>query len=120
MTIPRSQTPVHPLPHVTTFAVVAISAMLTLKVRRILHLRYARRAGNILQAKKSGNRTDKGHLPEGLRFEYPTLYRLLVRTIFTTQKSRQKSQHFPVPLDLAQPRGDHTGICGIHQSGLGL
>lgn len=61
MTIPLSQTPVHPLPLVATFAVVALSAMLTLKEGRILHLRYARRAGNILQAKKSSNRADKDH-----------------------------------------------------------
>lgn len=67
MTISLSPSPVHPLPHVTTFAVVALSAMLTLalsamltlKVSRILHLPYARRAGNILQAKKCGNRANK-------------------------------------------------------------
>lgn len=66
MTIPLSQTLVHPLPLAATFAVVALSLALTLlaltlKVGRILHLRYARRAGNILQGKKSGNRTDKDH-----------------------------------------------------------
>ena len=61
MTIPLSQTHVHPLPLVATFAVVALSAMLTLKEGRILHLPYARRAGNILQAKKTGNRADKDH-----------------------------------------------------------
>ena len=98
----------------------ATFAMVSSKVSRILHLRYASRAGNILQGKKSGNRAEKDHSPEGLRFEYSTLYRLLIRTIFTTQKSRKKSQHFPIPLDLAQPCGDHAGIGGIHQSGLGL
>ena len=61
MAIPLSQTPVHPFPLVATFAVFALSMALTLKVGRILHLRYARRAGNILQGKKSGNRTDKDH-----------------------------------------------------------
>lgn len=59
MTIPLSQTLVHPLPLAATFAVVALLLALTLNEGRILHLRYARRAGNILQGKKSGNRADK-------------------------------------------------------------
>lgn len=61
MTIPLSHTPVHALPLVATFAVFTLSAGFTLKAGRILHLRYVRRAGNILQAKKSGNRADKDH-----------------------------------------------------------
>ena len=61
MTIPLSPTPVHPLPLAATFAVVALLLAPTLNEGRILHLRYARHAGNILQGKKSGNRADKDH-----------------------------------------------------------